>query len=173
MYKATKLLTSGRSFVVMLKSVLLKAKKTTLIFAIILTAAISYCFTGDEDWFNWGNKCLSQSFDSTVDTKLKKWELNLTEDSFIRLRKTYQNGKQEYFSLQLHRLEDMDYVGNVEKGNLLLKTKDDDIIVQTYNDRKGNVDSMANVLTIPVKNMEPERLDSLRDALDFFKAKGL
>jgi hypothetical protein len=54
-----------------------------------------------------------------------------------------------------------------------LKTKADDIIVQTYNDRHGDVDSMTTVLNIPVKNIEPERLDSLREAFNYFKAKGL
>jgi hypothetical protein len=29
------------------------------------------------------------------------------------------------------------------------------------------------VLNIPVKNMPPERLDSLREGLNYFKAKGL
>lgn len=32
---------------------------------------------------------------------------------------------------------------------------------------------MATVLTIPVKNMPPERLDSLKVALKFLKDKGL
>ncbi len=97
----------------------------------------------------------------------------VTDDSFIRLRKTYQNGKQEYFSFQLRRLNDVDYVGDTNTGTLQLRAKADDIIVQTYNDKKGDVDSMATVLNIPVKNMEPERLDSLRTALNYFKTKGL
>jgi len=32
---------------------------------------------------------------------------------------------------------------------------------------------MANVLPIPVKNMQPEKLDSLRTALLHFKTDGL
>jgi len=160
----------------MIKSVLSKDKEIAIIFSVMLASAVSLCFvTGmtDLDWLNWGNKCLSQSFDPSADVKIKKWELTLTDDSFIRLRKIYQNGKQEYFSLHLQKLEDMDYLGNVNVGTLQLRAKADDIIVQTYNDKKGNVDSMANVLTIPVKNMKPERLDSLRAALNYFKAKNL
>ncbi|MFD2873717.1 hypothetical protein ACFS5N_14620 [Mucilaginibacter ximonensis] len=151
-------------------------RKTVFLFSIIATAAVSLCFvTGmtDQDWLNWGNKCLNESYDSSADLKIKKWELNLTGDSFIRLRKIYQNGKQEYFSLYLQKLDDMDYLGNVNSGTLELKAKSDDIIVQTYNDRQGNVDSMANVLKIPVKNMQPERLDSLEHAFTYFKSKGL
>jgi hypothetical protein len=176
MYKATKLLTLGRSFVVMLKSVLPKTKKLLIVCSITLTAAISYCFgpgMSDQDWLNWGNKCLTQSYDPSTDIKLKKWELTLTDDSFIRLRKTYQNGKQEYFSFQLHRLDNMDYAGNENAGTLQLKAKGDDIIVQTHNDRKGDIDTMATVLNIPVKNMPTERLDSLREALNYFKEKSL
>jgi hypothetical protein len=127
----------------------------------------------DQDWLNWGNKCLTQSYDPSTDIKLKKWELTLTDDSFIRLRKTYQNGKQEYFSFQLHRLDDMNYSGNENAGMLQLKAKGDDIIVQTHNDRKGDIDTMATVLNIPVKNMPTERLDSLREALNYFKEKSL
>ncbi|GAA4096339.1 hypothetical protein GCM10022392_19470 [Mucilaginibacter panaciglaebae] len=127
----------------------------------------------DQDWLSWGNKCLNESYDPSTDIKIKKWELSLTDDSFIRLRKTYQNGKQEYFSFYLQKLDDIEYLGNVNNGTLELKSKSDDIIVQTYNDRKGNVDSMASVLNIPVKNMGNERLDSLEQALNYFKSKGL
>jgi hypothetical protein len=160
----------------MLKSLLLKAPKAVILFLIILAASISYCFgpgMGDQDWLGWVNKCLMQSFDPSSEIKLKKWELTLTDDSFIRLRKTYQSGKQEYYSFQLRRLDDINYLGTGNTGTLQLRAKADDIIVQTYNDRDGNVDSMANILSIPVKDMAPERLDSLRSALNYFKEKGL
>lgn len=160
----------------MLKSVLSKNKKSAFIFSFIAAAAISLCFAvgmTDQDWLSWGNKCLLESFDASTDPKLKKWEVLLTDDSFIRLRKTYQNGKQEYFSFQLQKLDSIGYLGDANTGTLKLKAKSDDIIVQTYNDRKGNIDSMANVLNIPVKNMEPQRLDSLEQALNYFKMKNL
>jgi hypothetical protein len=176
MCKNINLLIQSVTFVVMVKSVLPKSKRIAFLFCIIAGAAVSLCFVAamsDQDWLNWGNRCLNESYNPPTDVKIKKWELTLTDDSFIRLRKTYQNGKQEYFSLFLQRLEDMEYLGNVNNGMLELKAKDDDIIVQTYNDRHGNVDSMTNVLNIPVKNMEPERLDSLEHALIYFKSKGL
>lgn len=160
----------------MVKSELPKNKKLVFLFSLLIAATVGFCFVAamtDQDWLNWGNKCLSQSFDPSSDVKIKKWELTLTNDSFIRLRKTYQNGKQEYFSFHLQKLEDIDYLGNVYSGTLQLKAKEDDIIVQTYNDKKGNIDSMANILAIPMKNMEPERLDSLRAALEYFKSKTL
>ena len=127
----------------------------------------------DQDWLSWANKCLTQSYDPSGDAKLKKFELSVTGDYFLRLRKTYAKGKQEYYSFNLHHLDDMNYLGNTASGTLALKTIADDIIVQTRNDRSGDVDSMTTVLNIPVKNMEPERLDSLHSALNYFKAKGL
>jgi hypothetical protein len=160
----------------MVKSVLPKNKKVAFIFSVILAATVSFCFAVDmvdQDWLSWGNKCFAQYYDASTDVKIKKWELTLTDDSFIRLRKTYQTGKQEYFSFHLQRLQDIQYLGSVYSGILLLKAKSDDIIVQTYNDRKGNVDTMASVLSIPLKNMEAERLDSLQSALLYFKSKGL
>lgn len=118
----------------------------------------------------WSNKTLMQVYDPAAEVKLKKWELTVTDDFFLRFRKTYQNGKQEYYSVQLHDFDELDYTGNASKGTLSISTKEDDIIVQTYNDRKGNVDSMATVLSIPVKNMEPEQVDSLRNALLTFSS---
>ena len=117
----------------------------------------------------WSNRILMQVYDPSGEVKLKKWELSVNDALFLRLRKTYQNGKQEYFSCQLHNFNDLDYIGTTNSALLRINTKADDIIVQTYNDRQGNVDSMATSLTIPIKNMEPEQVDSLRNALLYFK----
>jgi hypothetical protein len=160
----------------MLTSVLPAIKKVFIITLIAFTVALNYCFTrafDDQDWLVWANKCLAQSYDTSADAKLKKWELLITSDSFIRLRKTYAKGRQEYYSFNLHKLNNVDYVGNPVAGILELKTIADDIIVQTRNDRKGDVDSMTTALNIPLKNMPAERLDSLEEALNYFKEKGL
>jgi len=168
-----KLLTSARSIVVMIRSIIPKVKKSVLIALLTLSGFASFCFAVEQDWLGWSNQCLNASYDETADIKLKKFEISLTESSFLRLRKTYQNGKQEYFSLQLQQLSDVSYLGSINKGILHLTAKDEDVIVQTYNDRKGNIDTMATMLDIPLKNMEPERLDSLQRALNYFKGKGL
>ena len=173
MHLNTKLLTSARCIIVMIRSIIPKSKKTFLVALLALSGAACLCFVVELDWLGWSNQCLATSYYATADVKLKKFEINLTEDSFLRLRKTYQNGKQEYFSLQLQQLDELTYLGNNYKGTLRLKTKDDDVIVQTYNDRKGNIDTMATMLDIPLKNMEPERLDSLQRALNYFKGKAL
>ena len=141
-----------------------------------MATVVSYCFKYNmtsEDWLTWTNRCLAESYDPSADTKLKKWELNVTSESFIRLRKTYAKERQEYFSFNLHQFNDMDYTGNTAVGTLTLKTVADDIIVQTRNDRHGDVDSMTTVLSIPVKNMGPDRLDSLQEAFAYFKSKTL
>ncbi|MDB5087496.1 MAG: hypothetical protein JWR09_1490 [Mucilaginibacter sp.] len=166
----------GFNFVVMLRSDLYRIKKCLLLAAIFVAISVSYCFKPGataEDWQLWTYKCLTQSYNTSTDPKLKKFEFTVTADAFIRLRKTYARGKEEFYSFNLHNLKDMDYSGNTTAGMLELKTIADDIICQTKNDRKGDVDSMTTVLNIPVKNMEPERLDSLREAFNYFKGKGL
>ena len=161
----------------MVKSLLTTAGKVFIILSIIAITASNYGFrlTMDEqEWLTWSNKCLSESYDPSVDVKLKKWEIEVTPDHFLRLRKTYQHERQEYFSMNLQKFDGLDYHHSTGLTDTLqIKTNADDIIVQTYNDPKGDLDSMATVLDIPVKNMAPERLDSLRNALLFFKSKGL
>jgi hypothetical protein len=163
------------SLVVMPKSVLSSIKKIAVFCFFTLAGIINYGFVptvDEQEILAWSNRCFTQSYDASEE-KLKKYEFTLTNDAFVRLRKTFTNGKQEYFSFHLKRLNDMAYLGTPATGILQFKTTDEDIIVQTYNDRKGDVDSMATVLNVPVKNMSAERLDSLRTALDYFKAKSL
>ena len=166
----------GFNFVVMVRSDLCGIRKNILVGAMLFAGCISYCFkpgmTGT-DWQLWTYKCLMQSYDTSTEPKLKKFEFTVTADAFIRLRKIFPREKEEFYSFNLHNLKDMDYSGSTVKGTLELKTMADDIICQTKNDRHGDVDSMTTVLNIPVKNMEPERLDSLREAFDYFKAKGM
>jgi hypothetical protein len=158
------------------RSALPELKKIIIAAFLMIAVSISYSFNyarSDQDWLIWANKCLYQSYDPSADALLKKWDLSITKDYFIRLRKTYAKGREEYYSFNLHQFNDMDYLGSTHSGTLELKTIADDIIVQTRNDRRGDLDSMTTALNIPVKNMEPERLDSLREALNYFKAKGL
>lgn len=152
----------------MLSSVLQKPIKI-LPFAISLLLLSGFRVAPDaRQLLDWSNQTLTRIYDPSGQ-KLKKWELNITDDFFLRLRRTYTNGKQEYFSFQLHNFDDLDYNGTADKGTLSISTKADNIIVQTYNDRKGNIDSMATSLNIPVKDIEPEQIDSLRNALLSFK----
>jgi hypothetical protein len=154
----------------------MKLKKFLFTAAILILTSANYGFknaNADRDWMAYTNSCLSESFDQSADPKLKKAEITLTPDYFVRLRKYYARNRQVYYSFNLQQFSDMDYLGNTSNGVLQLKTLADDIIVQTYNDRHGDIDSMATTLDIPVKNMGPERLDSLHEAFNYFKARGL
>ena len=154
----------------------MKFRKLAVAAAAVIAVASAFSFKkafDDQDWLAYVNRSLTQSYDQSTDPKLKKVEIYLTPDYFVRLRKTYAKDMQEYYSFNLHQFSDINYLGNTETGTMELKTMADDIIVQTYNDRHGDIDSMATVLDIPVKNMEPERLDSLQEAFNYFKAKGL
>jgi hypothetical protein len=111
-------------------------------------------------------KMLKDHYDETaIKPTLKKYELNVTNSGFCRYKRFYANGKVEYFSFNLTKYKEMDYYGTDKLGQLLLKTQGDDVIVQTYNDRQGDVDSMASFLAIPIKNIEPEELSALSERL--------
>jgi hypothetical protein len=88
----------------------------------------------------------------------KRGELTVTNTGFCRYKRYFEDGKVEYFSFNLVKFKDLDYLGTVKGGKLLLHTVSDDVIVQTYNDKGGDLDSMASSLTIPLKNIEPEDL---------------
>jgi hypothetical protein len=95
--------------------------------------------------------------------KIRQCELLLTDEGFLRYRKTYLSGKQEYYSLNIARVGSVDYFGDTGSGNLLLKTMEDDVIVQTFNDRDGNVDSMSTHFRLDLHTVEPEDLVALQE----------
>lgn len=97
--------------------------------------------------------------------KIKKCEITLSYEGFLRYRKTFLNGKQEYYSLNVSRLRDLNYFGSTASGRLNIQTLEDDVIVQTYNDRAGNVDSMSVLLSIPLKDVDPQQLITLQHNL--------
>ncbi|AYL99170.1 hypothetical protein [Mucilaginibacter celer] len=150
--------------------------KTMLITSIIAFSALNYGFKAEmseQEWLSWSNKCLNTSFTPGADLNLKKWEIVLTNDYFLRLRKTYQQGKQEYFSFNLHRLSGIDYLPGDTLSTIKLSTHADDIIVQTYEDPEGDLDSMATSIDLPVHNMNTARFDSLKSAFNYFRIKSL
>ena len=96
---------------------------------------------------------------------LKSYELKVTNNGFCRYRKVYLNGKEEFFAFNLLRFKSMDYYGDTTSGELWLRTKNDDVIVQTRNDRAGAIDSMSTYVIIPLKNIDTEQLNELADRL--------
>lgn len=97
--------------------------------------------------------------------KIKKIELLLSDEGFLRYRRTFINGKQEYYSLNLTHIRTIDYLGDTASGELSIQTEEDDVIVQTFNDRGGNVDSMSTHFRLPLIRVEPEELIVLQDDL--------
>ncbi|MEJ5994416.1 hypothetical protein WG904_08305 [Pedobacter sp. Du54] len=105
---------------------------------------------------------LLKHYDSSVDgAALKRFELQVTNNGFCKYKKIYANGKTEFFSFNLSRFKDIEYYGSIERGELLLYTNSDDVIVQTHNDRKGDVDSMATHMVIPLKEVDQDVLNNL------------
>jgi hypothetical protein len=160
----------------MLRSILNNMKRAFFTLLILHPVALFCAFgpgMGEKEWLDWSNKCLTDSYNPARDTKLKKWEISITPEHFIHFRKTYQHGKQLYYSIDLKQLDTINYQETPAGGQLKFKTLQDDIIVQTYDDPKGNIDSMSTELSIPVKGISPERLDSLNDAIKYFKEENL
>lgn len=118
------------------------------------------------DYANAIQKKLVAHYDASPErTKIKQYELNVTNNGFCRYKRYFSNGKVEYYAFSLTKFKDLDYYGDAISGQLYLRTKSDDVIVQTYNDKVGNVDSMATYMVIPLKNMEPTELNELSETL--------
>jgi hypothetical protein len=142
---------------------------------VFLPAAIAFFAFTSVDLLNeqaiFVQKKLVDHYDQTQEASgIARCELNVTGSGFCRYKRFYENGKIEYFSLNLVKFKDMDYLGSVHAGSLLVHTVSDDVIVQTYNTRDGDLDSMASVMTIPLKNIEPEDLVAFSKAFLLMQA---
>lgn len=115
----------------------------------------------DENW-KWIQRCLLQSFNEYAELPLKKWDLTVSPEGLFRLRKYFASGKQEYFAFRLNKIKSLNYVENADSGVILFETIGDDIIVQTYHDPKGNIDSMSTVLSFTVLKMDSQTFDTLK-----------
>ncbi len=153
--------------VVRIKSALVKklGKFSLLAVCVLIACGFAYPKADNNQLLLWSNTCLKKWFIPESDGTLKNWSLKITPDYFVRLKENYTNGKQEYYSFHLHKFKDIAYNGTSATGMLRLLTDTDNIIVQTYNDPKGNVDSMSSYLNLNVHNVMPEQLDSFRTIL--------
>ncbi|MEE1885072.1 hypothetical protein [Pedobacter flavus] len=100
---------------------------------------------------------------------LKRFELEVTNTGLIRYRKTYSNNKIEFMALHISKIKEVLYLGNVQSGKLLFTTINDDVIVQTFNDKKGDIDSMANSLVIPLKSLDVDDINSICERVEAIK----
>ena len=114
---------------------------------------------------------LVKYYDNDAQTKdVKRFEINVTNNGFCRYKKIYNNGKQELFSFNISSFKTMDFYGTAAKGELYLRTKKDDVIVQTRNDKKGDIDSMGTFVMIPLKNIETAELNALSESFQKLNA---
>lgn len=118
---------------------------------------------------------LSEHHDSTQGKRqIRRYELNVLNSGFCRYKRYFDNGKVEFFSFNLEKFRDMDYYGTDKQGVLYLRTKGEDVIVQTYHDRRGgDIDSMSSYMAIPLKEIEPEQLTALSERLVRLNAQRL
>ncbi|KQC00310.1 hypothetical protein [Pedobacter sp. Hv1] len=140
--------------------------KKCVFFSALLTFIVFSGFDLPEDDTVVIQNLLNKYHDSEAQGKeLKRFELNVTNTGFCRYRKVYNNGKVEYYAFNLSRFKTLDYYGNAERGELYLRTKNDDVIVQVRNDRKGEIDSTTTYMVIPLKNIDVEQLNALAESL--------
>jgi len=136
--------------------------KKSVFFSVCLVLFVCSAFETAEESTEIIQNTLTKYYDSTIEgSALKRYELNVTNSGFCKYKKVYTNGKTEFFSFNLSRFKNIEYYGNTARGELHLYTKNDDVIVQTHNDRKGNVDSMATHMIIPVKEINQDVLNGL------------
>jgi hypothetical protein len=148
-------------------------KKFTLLLKMCLFLSVCVVFMAFIPVFSFDEqtsyiqKLLSSHYNDTSGSlAVDRYELNVTNNGFCRYKRHFTNGKVEYFSFNLLKFKDLDYYGTDKSGDLFLRTKSDDVIVQTYNDRdEGDVDSMATYMVIPLKNIEPQDLSDLNERL--------
>jgi hypothetical protein len=149
-----------------MKKVTLLLKMCLFLSVCVVFMAFTPVFSFDEQT-NYIQKLLSSHYDNAPGLmSIDRYELNVTNSGFCRYKRHFTNGKVEYFSFNLVKFKDLDYYGTDKSGDLFLRTKNDDVIVQTYNDKdNGDVDSMATYMVIPLKNMEPQDLSDLYERL--------
>ncbi|HTM99821.1 MAG TPA: hypothetical protein VL088_13790 [Pedobacter sp.] len=138
--------------------------KKSVFFSICLVFLVCAGFQSVEENTESIQNTLTKYYDFTVDGGvLKRYEFNVTNTGFCKYKKVYTNGKTEFFSFNLSRFKTMEYYGTDKRGELHLYTNSDDVIVQTHNDRKGDIDSMAMEMVIPLKEIDQYILNNLAE----------
>ncbi|RZK50416.1 MAG: hypothetical protein EOO99_01885 [Pedobacter sp.] len=149
-----------------------KTLKLMGLMALFIVFLVGSSFDGVDVEVSYVQQTLQKFYDpSRVSGVLKRSEFQVTNMGLCKYKRVYNNGKTEFFSFHFARLAKVDYYGTEEKGDLIFYTKQDDIIVQTHNDKKGNVDSMATSLTIPLKSIQAEQLTQLTDNIKLITEK--
>ena len=155
-------------------------KKFTVALKILLLIGFCSFFTsltpgnGPDEMAGFIQQSLNKYYNKNAESgAIKRVDLQITNTGFCRYKKYFTNGKTEYFAFNVNRLKSIDYLGTENTGNLLFRTLEDDVIVQTYNDKKGDIDTMGTYVTIPLKNINAEDLNQISaKILDLKKSVG-
>jgi hypothetical protein len=128
-------------------------------------ALCSFCMFRqlDEDAAYLQKKLIEHYDVSQEGPEILSYELQFTNSGFCRYKRQFVNGKVEYFSFNSMRFKNLDYSGTIKNGRLFLRTISDDVIVQTFNDSEGDIDSMATFVSIPLKDIGTTDLADLAE----------
>lgn len=145
--------------------------KKLLFIPVGVIMCISFGFNPPDEQTLFIQNFLIKYYDNGLQNKdIKRFEINVTNNGFCRYKKFFNNGKQEYFAFNLSCFKNMDFYGSEKKGELYLRTLKDDVIVQTRNDIKGDIDSMGTFVIIPLKNIEINELNALAESFQKLNA---
>lgn len=139
---------------------------------IIITALAVLLAKTDDLAFTEAKKVVIDQYNShnaERDLGCKATNFEISETGFIRYRKTGMDNKSEYYSVKLNEFKEAKYLGDEQKGWLLLKFTDEAVIYQTYNDKAGNIDEMLAEIKIPLKNINVDELNQLCTAMTKLK----
>jgi len=114
-----------------------------------------------------------KTYNAEKDFGAKTTSFEISDNGFIRYRRTAPDNKSEYYSVKLDKFKDASYLGDEKAGWLLLEFTDEAVIYQTYNDKTGNVDEMLTEIKIPLKNIDVNDINSLYDAMKALKQSGI
>jgi hypothetical protein len=89
----------------------------------------------------------------------KSSSLEITTDGFFRYKRVLKSNKTEYYSVKMEKLLNVYFYGSEKGGWLTFKCVDESVIFQSYNDPKGNIDSMGNEISFPLKSIPVENLN--------------
>ena len=143
----------------------------------LIAAALS-CFISNQDNLSFltaKNEVMSQYklYNAERDLGLKSTSFEISDNGFIRYKKTANDNKSEFYSVKANELQDISYLGNENAGWLLLKFTNEAVIYQTYNDKSGNTDEMRSEIKIPLKHINVNEINSLVVAVNSLKQESI
>jgi hypothetical protein len=114
-----------------------------------------------------------QIYQAEKELGMKAFNFDISNNGFIRYRRTAANNRMEYFSVRLEKVKQIDFLGNENAGWIVLKCEKESVIYQTYRDTKGDVDNMIDELRFPAKAIELQKINEWNFDFNEMKASFL